>query len=173
MSRRDNKEEMIVWVMQYCQHYDAGGVTMIGGKEPSGHCKAGVVYLDQFGRAPKDDPSSHLADYGYYESTGIFKRICCTDGGERSEEEQRALCPKWMRATREEGITRFEEAQEADRQMRLVMPIVAAWRTKPPKGKDEVIECPACKGRLHLQQAACNGHVHGHCETEGCVSWME
>lgn len=37
----------------------------------------------------------------------------------------------------------------------------------------EVVECPACKGRLHLSIAAYNGHVHGKCETDGCVAWME
>jgi len=56
------------------------------------------------------------------------------------------------------------------------MPVVSKWRTWNEKNrvaKQEVIECPQCKGRLHLSQAAYNGHVHGHCETKGCVSWME
>lgn len=47
MSRRRDLEECVEWTMQYCRHYDPSGVTMIGGKEPHGHCKAGVVYLDQ------------------------------------------------------------------------------------------------------------------------------
>ena len=167
MSRRNDLEEMVEWTMKYCQHYDPSGVTMIGGKEPHGYCKAGVVYLDQFGRAPKVEGES------YYASAGIFMRLCCIDGGKRSEEEQRALCPKWQRATREQGEARFAEFQEGDRKFALVMPVVAAWRKKPPRGKREVIECPACKGRLHLSQAASNGHVHGQCETADCVSWME
>lgn len=37
----------------------------------------------------------------------------------------------------------------------------------------EVIACPACHGRLHLRIAAYNNHVHGKCETPGCVAWME
>ena len=173
MGRRNDLEEMVEWTMKYCQHYDAGGVTRIGGKEPSGHCKAGVVYLDQFGRAPKDDPASHIDGLGYYPSTGIFKRICCTDGGVRSEEDQRSMCPKWLRATREQGEARFADFQESDRKFALVMPVVAVWRKKAPRGKAEVIDCPACNGRLHLNQSSYNGHVHGQCETEGCVSWME
>jgi hypothetical protein len=28
-------------------------------------------------------------------------------------------------------------------------------------------------GWLHLSQSAYNGHVHGKCETDDCVSWME
>lgn len=51
---------------------------------------------------------------------------------------------------------------------------IAAWR-KQHKGKShaEVVECPACKGRLHLRIAAVNGHVWGRCETADCVSWVE
>lgn len=175
MSRRDDLEEMVAWTMKYCQHYDPSGVTMIGGKEPHGHCKAGVVYLDQFGRAPKEDEKDHIAAGlgAYYPSAGIFQRICCTDGGKRSEEEQRAMCPKWLRATRDEGEQRFRELQDSDARFKKVMAVVGPWRKKLPRGKAEVIECPACNGRLHLSQAACNGHVHGHCETAGCVSWME
>lgn len=174
MSRRDDLEEMVEWTMQYCQHYDASGVTMIGGKEPHGHCKAGVVYLDQFGRAPDD--GNHTINGSYYPSSGIFQRLCCTSGSKRSEEEQRAMCPKWERATREQGVQRFNEFQEHDRKFALVMGVVEGWRSWSKKnrvGKAEVIECPACKGRLHLSQSSYNGHVHGKCETEGCVSWME
>lgn len=175
MGRRDNLEEMVTWTMKYCQHYDPSGVTMIGGKEPHGHCKAGVVYLDQFGRAPIEDADQHKAAGlgGYYPSAGIFKRMCCTDGGKRSEDEQRAICPKWLRATREQGEEQFRDMQESDAKFRKVMAVVSVWRKTPPRGKAEVIECPACAGRLHLSQAAINGHVHGHCETAGCVSWME
>jgi len=53
--------------------------------------------------------------------------------------------------------------------------VASKWRVKgkPATNRSEVVECPACKGRLHLSQAAYNGHVHGKCETDGCVSWME
>lgn len=55
-----------------------------------------------------------------------------------------------------------------------VMRGIKPWRDAH-KGKSaaEVVECPACNGRLHLSIAAYNGHVHGKCETPGCVSWME
>lgn len=160
MSR--DREQTIAFDMQYCQHYRPAGVTMVGGKEPDGVCAAGVNYEAQFPNPDKSQPA-HF---------GIFKRICCTSGGKRSEEEQVASCPKWVRRTREQGEARADAFDEAMRQMEAVGPVVAAWRKKP-WGKAEVIECPACKGRLHLSQAACNGHVHGHCETDGCVSWME
>lgn len=59
--------------------------------------------------------------------------------------------------------------------MTVVMPVVGKWRIhpKPKLDRREVIECPKCKGRLHLSQSSYNGHVHGRCETEDCVSWME
>ena len=55
-----------------------------------------------------------------------------------------------------------------------VMKGITPWREKH-KGRShaEVVECPACKGRLHLSIAAYNGHVHARCETEHCASWME
>lgn len=35
------------------------------------------------------------------------------------------------------------------------------------------IDCPVCDGRLHISIAGYNGHMHGRCETAGCLSWME
>ena len=170
-----DREETIAWQMKYCQHYDASGVTMIGGKEPHGHCKAGVVYLDQFGRAPHDEHSQ--VNGRYYESSGIFKRMCCTDGGERSEDEQRAMCPKWLRCTREQGEKRHDDLTASMNRMRLAGTVVGKWRTWTKANrvaKQEAIECPTgCGGKLHLSQAAYNGHVWGKCTTEGCLSWME
>lgn len=53
--------------------------------------------------------------------------------------------------------------------------VASEWRVKPKPAHDrhEVKECPVCKGRLHLSQSSYNGHVHGQCETDGCVRWME
>lgn len=69
-----------------------------------------------------------------------------------------------------------DEAWTAARIAKLtsVMVGISDWR-KRHQGKShaEVVECPACKGRLHLSIAAYNGHVHGKCETADCVSWME
>lgn len=174
MSR--SREEHIEFDRQYCQHYDPGGITMIGGKEPTGHCKAGVVYLDQFGRYPDDGSHETFGLRKYDPSVGIFKRICCTSGGKRSEDEQLASCPKWQRRTIEQAEQRADELDAALGRMRIVGPIVAKWRTWTKKNrvtKRGVIECPVCKGRLHLSQAAYNGHVWGKCETNGCVEWME
>lgn len=84
-----------------------------------------------------------------------------------------AICPKWERRSLEHAEARADSIEESIRRMTIVGSVVGEWRKKEPIGKREVIECPACKGRLHLSQSGYNGHVHGHCETEGCVSWME
>jgi hypothetical protein len=53
--------------------------------------------------------------------------------------------------------------------------VAGEWRVKPkpPEDRHDVVVCPICKGMLHLSQSSYNGHVHGRCKTEGCVSWME
>lgn len=57
----------------------------------------------------------------------------------------------------------------------VALKVAGEWKVKPKPKEDrrEVVECPICKGRLHLSQSAYNGHCHGRCETDGCVSWME
>lgn len=35
------------------------------------------------------------------------------------------------------------------------------------------IDCPVCGGKLRFQYSHYNGHIHGHCETEDCMQWME
>lgn len=86
-----------------------------------------------------------------------------------------ARCPKWERRSMEHAEKRADAMEAAMRDMMIVDPVVYAWRTKPKPARDrlEVIECPVCKGKLHLSQSSYNGHVHAHCETPECVSFME
>jgi hypothetical protein len=86
-----------------------------------------------------------------------------------------SLCPKWERRSLEHAEKRADQIEETMERMKIVMPVVSKWRVKPKPQNDrrEIIECPKCQGRLHLSQSSYNGHVHGHCETQGCVSWME
>jgi hypothetical protein len=41
------------------------------------------------------------------------------------------------------------------------------------RSNQDTVKCPECGGQLHLTIAACNGHVHGKCETPNCIAWME
>jgi hypothetical protein len=85
------------------------------------------------------------------------------------------ICPKWERRSLEHAEKRADAIEEMMERMAIVDPVVNKWRIKPKPQSDrrETIECPKCKGRLHLSQSCYNGHVRGHCETEGCVSWIE
>jgi hypothetical protein len=92
------------------------------------------------------------------------------------DERPAASCEHLRAPTAEEIAAADAELAESMARMCVVMAVVSKWRTWTKQhrvAKQEVIECPACKGRLHLSQAAYNGHVWGQCETEGCVSWME
>ncbi len=146
-----DREDTIAFEMSYCQHYTPKTIFGWGGGKATGLCGAGVCYAEVGGDTYKNKP--------------------CIDGHKLPDPT--AVCPKWDRRTREQGIERYDLAEASMNRMRLVMPVVAEWRKKPPRGKSGVIECPACKGKLHLSQASSNGHVHGRCETQGCVSWME
>lgn len=120
----------------------------------------------------------HICDAGIdlvrFAGTRFDTRPCFLDKktGKSKPNVQPCEC---LRIPTPEEIKSHEEWP--DRRMNLrcaVMVGIAPWRAKH-KGRSftEVVECPACKGRLHLSIAAYNGHVHGTCQTAGCVSWME
>jgi hypothetical protein len=95
-----------------------------------------------------------------------------TDKGESKPD---ALpCPKLRRPTPEEIAAHEQWFDARMNVMATVMQGIKPWRDKHRgRSHSEVVECPACKGRLHLSIAAYNGHIHGRCETAGCASWME
>lgn len=96
--------------------------------------------------------------------------------GGHTLEHPLAHCPKWERRSLQHAEKVADDFERHFRNIQIVFKALKGWRTWTPSNrvaKQEVIECPACKGRLHLSQAAYNGHVHGHCETPDCVSWME
>lgn len=136
-----------------CVHFDG---LPIGEREPSGkRCRAGVDY-----RALVGGPDEGWA----------CRAPCITT----SRSNDVVPCTSYRDPTPDEIAESEAEFQSVMNRMRVVMTGIAPWR-KAHKGQSfaEVVECPACKGRLHLSIAAYNGHVHGHCETAGCASWME
>jgi len=40
-------------------------------------------------------------------------------------------------------------------------------------GDSGTIECSTCKGRLAWIRDSFNGHLHGQCETDGCLRFMQ
>lgn len=146
-------DHTVAFEMDYCRHYEPKP----GMKANQLDCAAGV---DR-----KTLPE--ITDRGQ----SRFKMPCID--GHLLPGGACAICPKWERHTQEDGEKRALGVLQSMRRMTLAGPVVSAWRKKPPFGKQEVIECPVCKGRLHLSQVAYNGHVRGQCETPDCLSWIE
>lgn len=125
-------------------------------------------------RAPSNNNETCEAGIRYDSMTGTFAtRPCFLDNGKSKPEATE--CPLLRRPTAEEIKTHEEWVKSRIERLSSVMLAICHWR-KENKGKSArtAIECPACKtGTLNLSIAACNGHVHGRCSTEGCVSWKE
>jgi len=147
MSRR---EESIEHHRSYCVHYDPQpGQIKIG-------CKAGV----DMDTVEKVSPSE-----------GKPQWAPCIGGHELPDPCK--VCPKWERRSMESAEEYADSVEKLFRELEVATPLINEWRAKDPQGKAEVVECPVCKGRLHLLQAACNGHVHARCETDDCIHFME
>jgi hypothetical protein len=112
-------------------------------------------------------------EYEAWRGIGHAKQPCFLDEKGHSRSGA-ASCPHLRRPTSEEIAAHEEWLEKRIDLLGVVMVGIRPWR-KAHKGKSasEVVECPACKGRLRLSIVAYNGHVHGRCETAGCVSWME
>ena len=88
--------------------------------------------------------------------------------GKRRVKNNRALLLAKLR----EYLAEKRRENAVENVMKTLVHIVP-WKEKH-KGKtvSEIVECPICDGELHLTMHK-NGHVHGKCDTEGCVKWME
>ncbi len=148
-----SKQEHIDFDRNYCKHY----APKSGAKLSDDYCAIGCGSSAMMGKARKLDNEPRMAP--------------CIGG--HNCKDVRAICPKWERRSLEHAKARADSIEKGINQLMVIGPTVKAWREKLPYGKQEVIECPVCKGRLHLSQSAYNGHVHGCCETNGCVSWMQ
>lgn len=84
-------------------------------------------------------------------------------------------CPFYEEPTDEQVQAERAESDAAMESHFAAIKVASQWRVKPKPAADRrgTVECPICKGALHLSQSAYNGHVHGKCETQDCVSWME
>ena len=101
------------------------------------------------------------------EEHGSFLKWPCTQG-------HAATCDKAEWPTPEElAAERAAMRNKVD----MVMAGIKAAQDfrKANKGRNNqgVVKCPESGGNLHLTIAACNGHVHGKCETPDCIEWME
>jgi hypothetical protein len=98
---------------------------------------------------------------------GWFNRAPCC------HPENAITCPQRQELTTEEIALREARFEAAIERMTLAGPVIQAARERLKGGGLDTVECPVCKGNLHISIAAYNGHCHGQCETEGCLRWME
>ena len=156
-----------------CIHYNGLGIA------DNKCCKAGVNYTDAFGKEPGVVCRMPCIQFYVKPTHGKGTYVKAGEPWVREEKDrqgqQEIPCPSFLLPT-EEQIQ--EHRKETDAHMEktfAALKVVGEWRVNPKPASDraEVIECPVCKGRLHLSQSAYNGHVWGKCETTDCVSWME
>jgi hypothetical protein len=83
-------------------------------------------------------------------------------------------CDKYERKTVEEIQAEDAEMNASMARFMLSGPLIRKVKEEHKGTNWSGVEvCPVCSGKLHMSHAKYNGHVHGHCETEGCLSWME
>ena len=124
-------------------------------------------------KSPETDTCEAGVRYDQFKQSKFAVRPCFLD--DKGQSKPDALpCEHLRRPTTKEIALHEKWLKTHFRKMAIVMLGIAEWR-KSHKGKSasEVVECPICKGRLHLSIATYNDHVHGRCETPDCVSWME
>lgn len=132
----------------WCRHFE--GIQRGGGK-----CEKGIVYKDQpwFGGA-RDWP--------------------CHGGSDALSK-----CSLYEPHTKEEIEARDKAIAKSIRMITEIRPkivqecIKMGWGKHNEKDVRGAIACPECQQVLYFRRSAYNGHIHAHCETKGCVSWME
>lgn len=125
-------------------------------------CEAGIVYDE----LDKENRVEYRAGLPCFKSdSAIAQRL-----GERPQ----CHCPHVKFPTEEDVQKQLASHDEHMKKMMLALEVVSPIR-KQHKGKDwsGVLECPTCKGKLHVRHAGYNGHVWAKCETENCVAWLE
>lgn len=117
-------------------------------------CEAGVVFDELRARKP--------SNVGY-------SLPCYYVGG-----TTRIECEKFEPVTEQDCIDHDDKIAAAIARFTAVGPIVSRIKEEHKKRDWSGVEDgPICKGKLHLSHSGYNGHVHGKCETEDCLAWME
>ena len=126
-------------------------------------------------RAPSDDVTTCEAGVKFDDMHGVkFALRPCFLNKDGSSKPDAMPCEYLRRPTPEEIADHEKWIEGRMARMGTVMKAIRPWRDAHKRQSAcEVVECPICKGRLHLSISGYNGHIHGGCETPDCVSWME
>jgi hypothetical protein len=146
-----NRESNIEFDRNYCIHYAPKP-----GLKAGDYCAIGCDALKRMNNARQSGEPNMTPCIGGHKTPNVM-----------------SLCPSWVRRSLEQAEKLADDFERAMERMEVSWPVIIAWRNKPPIGKTEIIECPCCKGKLHLSQSAYNGHVCAQCETDDCLNWMQ
>lgn len=180
------KRESSSW-NSWCVHYD--GMMEAGASlKKKIHCKAGVEYAT----VEKKVDYTYSRDGGHkYEAHSAhpcFKHeLPLTEG-----------CAKCRFPTPEEIMAHDEDATGWIKKITIAHKAILTELQRRHSSGDELVKlnanshhevedgptgflsgsgfmaCPVCsEGKLRYSRASYNGHVHAHCSTSGCVSWMQ
>lgn len=102
----------------------------------------------------------------------MHKLPCFIKAGEKPD--QRVRCERFRAPNVEEIALHKQWGEDRRSLLKTAVAGITPWRVQHQGcSHAEIVECPVCRGHLHLSIAAHNGHVRGRCETGGCVSWTE
>lgn len=112
---------------------------------------------------------SHIHVYEIPDGCSMTMRDGCK---ELSEKFGAKISPRmsmslesWREMSKADDFTDYEMAYNAIR--------AKHGRVKPKTDIVDSVECPRCKGVLRFRISSYNGHIHGQCEKEGCLCWMQ
>lgn len=136
------------------------------------HCDCGVRYADVT-TGKEQEPGSAFRKPCVDWETGRPGLQPMTES-QKIEWDRRGTCDKRQEPSDEEIKAEEKVMEEHIAKMMIVATFLKPIRHEHKgKGYAGVLECPACKGKLHVNIASYNGHARVMCETEGCVRWIE
>ena len=140
-----------------CKHY-RGTVALA---ENSAECDAGIAVRELVGGS----------------DLGWGTRMPCFGGAGPNERANGpiACCDRYEAPTQAEIDATEEAIRKSIERTVLTIPLACQIKERFAEGDggEGVDPCPVCDGKLHWSCSSYNHHVHAHCETEGCVSFME
>lgn len=149
MLSQETQTKLINKKMNTCKHYNGSARTT---------CLAGVNYEELTGGG-----------------MGWARRLPCYLGSKFTDVDDVKPCALRQFPTEQEAIAEVEEIDKHFNDTVTARQAIIDYlkaNDKPTRNVSGRIPCPICNGTLQFG-IAYNGHCHGHCSTQGCVSWME
>lgn len=102
------------------------------------------------------------------ELVGVAIRMPCI-----KRETPQASCEHYAEPTDEEIKEDNAWIDQAIKKIKEASPLISKLKEEYKDGGSGTRDCPVCGNIFHFSVAACNQHVHGKCETDDCLSFME